>query len=205
MSSFFEEVRKGTTGALDKAKLVFKRDEGGDSVMVEEPEDPGWTEELSHYCPTLTFQQRLIGFASSFGLGYLIAFMSFRFFIRLVEGHPLPFALNYTFGHVLQLLASMFLCGPRRQFRNMFDETRYLTSVVYLSCLGSTLVLIFIPMPGFLKLLILLSLTMAQFCASTWYSLSYIPYGRRTALRMMQRSIGYEESSDYSGVQTGGA
>jgi hypothetical protein len=47
----------------------------------------------------------------------LIAFMSFRFFIKLVEGHPIPFALNYSMGHILQLAASTFLCGPKRQFK----------------------------------------------------------------------------------------
>jgi hypothetical protein len=47
----------------------------------------------------------------------LIAFFSFRFFIYLVEGNPIPFAVNYTVGHLLQLLASIFLCGPKRQFK----------------------------------------------------------------------------------------
>ena len=117
MSAFFEQVRNSTTGALDKARLTFSRGDEPGVDDVEEQEDASWTEELSNYCPTLTFQQRLIGFACSFGLGYLIAFFSFRFFIRLVEGNPLPFAINYTFGHILQLLASMFLCGPKRQFR----------------------------------------------------------------------------------------
>jgi hypothetical protein len=37
--------------------------------------------------------------------------------VELVEGYPIPFALNYTFGHILQLLASTFLCGPKRQFK----------------------------------------------------------------------------------------
>jgi len=126
MSAFFEQVRNSTTGALDKARLTFQRDSGNDDnhTTVEEQqeqEDSSWTEELANYCPTLTFQQRLIGFFSSFGLGYLIAFFSFRFFIRLVEGNPLPFAINYTFGHILQLMASMFLCGPRRQFRYVWS------------------------------------------------------------------------------------
>ena len=124
MSAFFDQIRDSTTGALDKARLVFRREEEGsdshhsnEAAAVVEQEDPSWSEELSQYCPTLTFQQRLIGFACSFGLGYLIAFFSFRFFIRLVEGNPLPFAINYTSGHILQLMASMFLCGPKRQFR----------------------------------------------------------------------------------------
>lgn len=87
----------------------------------------------------------------------------------------------------------------------MFDEKRYLTSVTYLSCLSATLIVIFIPMPGLLLFLIILSLTIAQFCASTWYSLSYIPYGRRTALRVIKRTLSIEESSNsYSGIQIGG-
>lgn len=121
MSAFFEQVRNSTTGALDKAKLVFNRDVSDDAE--EQQEEASWTEDLANYCPTLTFQQRLIGFACSFGLGYLIAFMSFRFFLRLVGGNPLPFAINYTSGHVLQLLASMFLCGPKRQFKCVYNET----------------------------------------------------------------------------------
>lgn len=92
MAAVFQELRKSTSGALDKARLVFTRDPGDDTE--EQEEESTWTEELSNYCPTLTFQQRLIGFACSFGLGYLIAFMSFRFFLRLVAGNPLPFALN---------------------------------------------------------------------------------------------------------------
>uniref|UniRef100_A0A7S3DMN6 Vesicle transport protein n=1 Tax=Entomoneis paludosa TaxID=265537 RepID=A0A7S3DMN6_9STRA len=162
----------------------------------EESQDSSWTEELSMYCPQLTFQERLIGFACSFSLGYLIAFFSFRFFIKLVEGNPIPFAINYTVGHILQLLSSMFLAGPQRQFRLMFDATRYMTSMVYLGCLAATLVLLFIPMPRGLKLLLLVTLTLCQFLASCWYTLSYIPYGRRTALRITKKALGIQ--GDYS-------
>ena len=91
-------------------------DDDSQQVLMQD-NDSSWTEELSNYCPKLTFQERLIGFATTFGLGYLIAFFSFRFFIKLIEGNPVPFAINYTAGHVLQLLSSMFLCGPQRQFR----------------------------------------------------------------------------------------
>jgi len=62
------------------------------------------------------------------------------------------------------------------------------------------MVIIFVPLPGTLKLITLLLLTITQFCASIWYSLSYIPYGRRTALRMLKNSLGIEDSSGYSNV-----
>lgn len=143
----FEEIKKGAGGALDRAKLMVtdaassrglirsgsagaggnnNNNENGDGGTgdgadgaSEQSEGSGTDrlEELAEYCPKLTFQQRLIGFAVSFSMGYMIAFFSFRFFVELVEGYPLPFAINYTVGHVLQLLASTFLCGPRRQFK----------------------------------------------------------------------------------------
>jgi hypothetical protein len=86
----------------------------------------------------------------------------------------------------------------------MFDEKRRITSIVYLSCLGSILVIVFLPLPGAIKLITLLLLTIAQFSASTWYTLSYVPYGRRTLLKFLKRTLGIEESSaDYSNVGLG--
>jgi Got1/Sft2-like family len=87
----------------------------------------------------------------------------------------------------------------------MFDATRRETSIIYLSCLGLTLLTIFLPMPGPLKLFLLLSFTITQFCASVWYSLSYIPYGRRTAMRFIRNTLGLDDGSSataagYSGL-----
>lgn len=87
MSAVFEEIRKGTTGALDRAKLVFSTEVSDDT----EEQQPDRLEELAEYCPQLTFQQvsrqalwlawsyrrysrlvlsqRLFGFAVSFSLG----------------------------------------------------------------------------------------------------------------------------------------
>lgn len=129
----------------------------------------------------------------------LITFMSFKFFIQLIEGHPVPFAVNYTAGNVLALAASWFLCGPRRQFRNMFDDNRKLTSIVYLSCLVATLVVVFIPLPWAVRLFTLLALLITQCGASFWYSLSYVPYGRRTVTRMLKRALGLDDSSPSEG------
>lgn len=61
------------------------------------------------------------------------------------------------------------------------------------------MVVIFVPMPALLKLILLLLLTVTQFCASLWYTLSYIPYGRKTALRMIKNALGIDESS-YAGI-----
>jgi hypothetical protein len=135
----------------------------------------------------------------------LVAFMSFRFFIQLVEGNPIPFALNYCFGHMAQLASSTFLCGPSRQFKVMFDEKRKDTTIVYLTCLALCLTTVFLPIPGMIKLFLLVGIMLTQCAASLWYSLSYIPYGRRTALRLVKKYLGIEESpvSSYNMVLHG--
>lgn len=78
----------------------------------------------------------------------------------------------------------------------MFDEKRRYTSITYLSCVFCTIVIVFIPIPqeyGAIKLLLLVLLLIAQFCASLWYTLSYIPYGRRTFMRFLKGAFGIEE------------
>lgn len=115
-----------------------------------------------------------------------------------MEGYPTPFALNYSFGNLLSLSSMTFLCGPRKQYNNMFDEKRKYTSITYLSCLVATLACVVIPLPGFLRLILLVFFVLAQFCACVWYSLSYIPFGRRWALKCIKRQLGISENADYS-------
>eukprot|EP00956_Cyclotella_meneghiniana_P027939 scaffold64050_cov37-Cyclotella_meneghiniana.AAC.4 len=61
-----------------------------------------------------------------------------------------------------------------------------MTSIVYLSSLGTSITVCFIPMPVGAKIGILVLLLLVQMCASLWYTLSYIPYGRATAQRMLR-------------------
>jgi Got1/Sft2-like family len=77
--------------------------------------------------------------------------------------------------------------------RNMFDEKRRYTTIVYLSCLFATIIVVFLPIDGTIKLVLLLLLLVAQFCASLWYTLSYIPYGRRTFIRVLRGVFGIED------------
>eukprot|EP00816_Leptocylindrus_hargravesii_P007464 CAMPEP_0196809688 /NCGR_PEP_ID=MMETSP1362-20130617/9592_1 /TAXON_ID=163516 /ORGANISM="Leptocylindrus danicus, Strain CCMP1856" /LENGTH=179 /DNA_ID=CAMNT_0042184447 /DNA_START=68 /DNA_END=607 /DNA_ORIENTATION=- len=156
-----------------------------------EQKEPDAIEEISSMCPKLTYQQRMIGFGTCFGAGYLISFCSFTFFVDLLEGDPLPFVYIYTLGNILALSSSMFLVGPKRQFKNMFDSTRRWTSIIYLSCLFLTLVICFIPnMDEIVRLLILVLLLFIQFFASLWYSLSYIPYARKTVTNCFKDTFG---------------
>jgi len=167
---------------------------GDEDVSVDNSEQSSnfVSEAADLLCPELTFQQRLIGFAVCFSIAYMITFMSFKFFIQLIEGNPVPFALNYTTGNMLAISASGFLCGPKRQLRNMFDDRRKHVTTVYLSCLASTLIVTFVPLPWALKLAVLVSLLLTQCGANIWYSLSYVPYGRKTALRLGKKFLGID-------------
>mmetsp|Transcript_5108 Transcript_5108/g.14845 ORF Transcript_5108/g.14845 Transcript_5108/m.14845 type:complete len:247 (+) Transcript_5108:211-951(+) len=174
---------------------LFGRGDDESSVDKSEQSSSFVEEAADLLCPELTFQQRLIGFASCFTIAYMITFMSFKFFVQLIEGSPIPFAVNYSIGNALAMSASGFLCGPKRQFKNMFDNKRRTVTIVYLSCLASTLIVVFIPIYSGLKLLTLILLLISQCGANIWYSLSYIPYGRRTALKLAKRCVGLNNNS----------
>lgn len=83
----------------------------------------------------------------------------------------------------------MFLCGPRKQFKNMFDKKRKIATIVYLSTLATSIIICFIPFNQRSKLGILVILLIVQFLASIWYSLSYIPFARRAVKKCFKNTI----------------
>lgn len=187
------------TSRTSSFRGLFGRGDDESSVDNSEQSSSFVEEAADLLCPELTFQQRLIGFASCFTIAYLITFMSFKFFVQLIEGNPVPFALNYTVGNVMAMSASGFLCGPKKQFKNMFDNKRKTVTIVYLSCLASTLIVVFLPLYWSLKLSSLILLLISQCGANIWYSLSYIPYGRRTALKLAKRYLGLNNNNGGNG------
>lgn len=122
-----------------------------------------------------------------------MTFLSFRLFIKLVLGNPAPFVFLYTSGNIVSIASSIFLSGPTRQLRLMFDEKRYVTTVTYLMALCVSIVVCFIPMATGLKIGLLVLLLLIQMCANIWYTLSYIPYGRATVRRMI---VSYMSNDD---------
>ena len=137
----------------------------------------------------------MAGFALFFATSYFVTFGSFKHFIGLMEGNPVPFVLTYSLGNLCSLLASLFLVGPHRQLANMFDETRKVTTIVFLASLVLVLVLCFVNMENILKLTLLVTLVLVQFFASLWYSLSYIPFARNTVVKIGREKFGYADES----------
>lgn len=149
-------------------------------------------EEISELCPQLTYQQRIIGFGTCFVLGYLITFLSFNYFIDLIEGRPVPFVMLYTLGNIISLFSSLFVCGPKSLLKKMFDEKRKVVTIIYLSSLFVSIVVCFIKFNRDIKLFVLLVLLVVQLCSSIWYSLSYIPFARRAVKKCFKNTIGDE-------------
>ncbi|MES1913088.1 MAG: hypothetical protein MHM6MM_005317 [Cercozoa sp. M6MM] len=124
-------------------------------------------------CCSLTYKQRVWGFGICFALGIMMSIIS-CFFVLNIADHPEKFAVPYTFGNILSIAGSMFLMGPMKQLKRMFDKKRVIATVVYLVSLVLTLVVAFtIKNPGLVVLCLIV-----QWIALFWYALSYIPYGR---------------------------
>ena len=148
------------------------------------PEDEDY---MSSLCPDLSYSERLIGFGACLLMGSLIALSSFGSFSELVAGQPLSFAVLYSMGNLTSLCSTLFLVGLKRQYRNMTHPNRKISAGIYLGCLFSTLLTAYIAPE--LSLLIIV-LVLVQWSALFWYTLSYIPFGRRMARGLANRLLG---------------
>ena len=123
-------------------------------------------------CPDLDYKTRIVGFCITFGIGILCYMFSFP----LILGTPKFFGLVFTSGSICSTMATFFLCGPKKQWKNMMKPYRAVVSLVFLGTIVATVVFGFIFSGSTLVVAILAA---AQFCAMVWYALSYIPYGRK--------------------------
>ncbi|KAF0699767.1 Aste57867_9694 [Aphanomyces stellatus] len=139
-------------------------------------------------CPTLhlSYKERLIGCLVCFFLGMMLSFGSTVRLGQLVAGRPAPFAVCYTLGNLLSIGCTTFFVGPVSQCQSMFHAKRRIAAIIYLSFIAVTLTLCFshnIPhRTGFVVVSVFI-----QFCALTWYTLSYIPYGQAFFIKMSKK------------------
>ena len=148
------------------------------------PPKPSRCSCLCRRLPTLSYRQRLTGFAICFCLGLLLSLTSLTSFSAILVGNPMPFAFKYTFGNVLSMGASSFLVGPVKQCEDMFAPVRRVASLLYVASLGTTLLCIF-----YLHNKLLTTISMClQLFAMVWYCFSYLPFGH-TLLRRCVASV----------------
>lgn len=135
-------------------------------------------EEEESCLPSLTYRERLIAFAVTFGLGLLIDLISIGSIFGLFLGNPVRYAMSLTLGNVLSIAASGFLLGFKRQAKGAFEPKRRVSAIIFIVSMVMTLVSVFyIKYP-----LVILIFVISQIVSYIWYITSYIPWGRKILL-----------------------
>eukprot|EP00931_Biecheleriopsis_adriatica_P095564 TRINITY_DN6915_c0_g1_i1.p1 TRINITY_DN6915_c0_g1~~TRINITY_DN6915_c0_g1_i1.p1 ORF type:complete len:193 (-),score=32.25 TRINITY_DN6915_c0_g1_i1:147-725(-) len=141
-------------------------------------------------CPRITWRQRIFGWLACFCLGLLLQASSFGSLTRALLGHPGRFALVYTLGNIIAMVGTFFLAGPRKQMRKMSDKHRARASACFLLTMPLTIVVVEAGhFPG--RALLILLMVLLQWMSLVWYTLSYIPYGQKMALKILKRCFSW--------------
>ena len=156
------------------------------SVPFTSPNPSDEDDGLLSIFPTLSLKERLVGFGTCLLLGFLISLSSFGAFSDLLLGYPARFAVLYSLGNLTSLCSTMFLVGPKQQFKNMSHHSRRTSAGIYVTCLISTPVVAYCS-PDLTWLIVML--VVCQWSAILWYTLSYIPFGRRMATGLANRLL----------------
>ena len=90
---------------------------------------------------------------------------------------------NWSFKHS----STLFLMGPLKQLKNMFAKTRAIATIVMILAFFLTLCSAF----WWKKNVLALMFVVIQFCAMTWYSISYIPYARDAVCSCIDKLISW--------------
>mmetsp|Transcript_24822 Transcript_24822/g.42022 ORF Transcript_24822/g.42022 Transcript_24822/m.42022 type:complete len:203 (-) Transcript_24822:348-956(-) len=137
-------------------------------------------------CPKLTFKQRIIGFASCAGLGWLLSLIGTMVLMGGVTAANLnTFVILYVLGNIIVLSGTGFLLGPKKQCTKMWDPTRRIATAVYLIMLIVVLSLAIAKVNIWIVLFALL----VEICAAFWYSISFIPFGRKMFIGCMKKTV----------------
>lgn len=157
---------------MDKLRRALSGDESNN-----EPDEEGGLASQLRDATTLGWTSRIKWFAITFILGFVFSILGV-FFIAI---RMKLFALFYSIGNICSISSTCFLMGPWKQMKKMFHPTRVVATITALSFLVLTLVVAF----KLQKTGLTLICCIVQFLAMTWYSLSYIPYGREAVLKVI--------------------
>lgn len=152
----------------------------GFKKFMGQEEEKTLADEVSECCPTLTRSQRVYAFAILFTIGWLLMFIA-AFLVTKIKEKPEEFALCYTFGCICTLLSTVFLYGPWKQIKKMFDPKRRIATSIYLLAMILTIVVAI----ETAKVLPVILCVCIQCLAGVWYALSYIPYARTAVKKCM--------------------
>ena len=129
-------------------------------------------------CPSMPVKYRITGFVVCFIVGLALSILSAILFI-FGGLAAYKFAILFTLGNICSLLSSLFLVGPCRQLKRMFEKTRIIATILVLFFIVFTLIyaLVIYKDEVFHKIILWIIIGL-QFASNIWYLLSYIPFGR---------------------------
>ena len=149
-------------------------------------------------CKSMTLKNRLYGWFICLCVGCVVAFFSSSA-IRTVAGNGssglIKFFVLYLIGTCCAFGSSLFLWGPAKQCKSMFDKTRRVVTCVYLGAIFSIITLVLCRLLFFkdnltlakLTTPLLLLLLIIQYAAYFWYTLSFVPMGRTIFCKCLKK------------------
>ncbi|GAA95439.1 uncharacterized protein L969DRAFT_92574 [Mixia osmundae IAM 14324] len=130
----------------------------------------------------LTRQQRLIGFCACLAGGFAISLVGAVLF---TFGQITSFALLYVIGIVVSLVGTGFLIGFFKQLKLMFKPERIGAALIFLGSIAMVFVSAFILHNDLLVIIF----AIVSYVAYIWYALSYIPYARGMASKIVHSIV----------------
>ncbi|KAI1899328.1 hypothetical protein AGOR_G00060660 [Albula goreensis] len=156
---------------MDKLKKVLSGQDGNNDDLN--------ILQAANEASTLSWGTRVKGFIACFLLGGFCSVLGVCL-LWLPRIGILLFIVLYTFGNVCSLASTLFLLGPCKQLKRMFEKTRAFATILMLLFLALTLCAAF-----WWKIFALaLLFCILQFLAFAWYGLSYIPFARDAVLKL---------------------
>jgi len=169
----------GSSSSKSSGFLGGGESSSGESILPTFQDEPA----CAGLCPDLTYQQRILGFIACSAIGFLLSLIgTFVLFGGTSDNNIRIFAVLYVLGNVIALCSTGFLLGPKAQCRKMWLPTRRWSTGFYLLMIIIVFIVALLKQNVFLVLFLLV----VEILAGTWYSISYIPFGRKIVLQFFR-------------------
>eukprot|EP01127_Copromyxa_protea_P007458 TRINITY_DN17356_c0_g1_i1.p1 TRINITY_DN17356_c0_g1~~TRINITY_DN17356_c0_g1_i1.p1 ORF type:complete len:168 (-),score=26.05 TRINITY_DN17356_c0_g1_i1:28-456(-) len=134
-------------------------------------------------CPNLSLKKRLIGFAVCCVVA--MCFTTLSLFMLFKKQYAV-FAVCFSLSNVIALASTMFLVGPKKQFKKMLHPSRLVSFCVFVGAMIGTLICAF----TIKNTALIIVLCIVQWLAFIWYSLSFVPCAQKCVKSLCQRMLG---------------
>ncbi|OWZ03209.1 putative membrane protein [Phytophthora megakarya] len=197
-----KEKAESPTSLLDSAKEAFhidikddkksKKPRRKDSSDSDSDEEDGLLDDIGDEFDQLSLNQRALGAVGCYVLSGLFAFAATVMLFTGVH-HVRFYALFYSLSNVATFSSLIFIMGQNRLQKRMLSRKRSVTGRVWMGSLALTIIVAFFwPSHWFIVILLLL----VQFGSMIWYSLSYIPFGRKFLHKYMAKRVVLVDAMD---------